>query len=378
MYDPKAIGESEELGRGGLQRSASIGKVRSTPKHDRHAIHAALRPVRHSLNTYPALFAAALEDHGVRATEMTFRPREFPPTADVIIIHWPDEFFFFQTIARTVRAVVLMAQLWLSRLWGQSLIWTVHNLEPHERGRPLRLLRSLFLHRVDGLIFLSEASRQLSYARFPKLRRKPYVIVPHGAYPQHIAASLPQLLDDRPAKLCFIGQVRRYKSPELLARTVAGLPPTCVRLVIAGACHEADLRTELESIQAPHVQLLLSPQSEAALESLIDENDAVVLPYRDIMNSGSVILALARARPVLAPKLGSLVEIQVEVGEEWLYLYEGELSAAVLTEFVEWLRVKPRTGMPDLSAQDWSEVGRRCTDFVTGLAKTSARNRRLA
>src|SRR3546814_10110494 len=59
---------------------------------------------------------------------------------------------------------------------------------------------------------------------------------------------------------------------------------------------------------------------------ITDEADAVVLPYRDIVNSGSALLALSRFRPVIAPRLGSLIELQGQVGEDWLWLYDGPLT----------------------------------------------------
>jgi len=40
--------------------------------------------------------------------------------------------------------------------------------------------------------------------------------------------------------------------------------------------------------------------------SSLGDADAVVLPFRDILTSGSAILALSHGRPVIAPALGCL------------------------------------------------------------------------
>ena len=58
--------------------------------------------------------------------------------------------------------------------------------------------------------------------------------------------------------------------------------------------------------------------------------DLVVLPYRDILNSGSAVLALSFDRPVLVPRRGSLGDLQNHVGRQWVRTYEGDIGAAEL------------------------------------------------
>src|SRR3546814_19371073 len=86
----------------------------------------------------------------------------------------------------------------------------------------------------------------------------------------------------------------------------------------------AELRQAAAS--AGNIHLQLEYLSDAEIERITDEADAVVLPYRDIVNSGSALLALSRFRPVIAPRLGSLLEFQGQVGEDWLWLYDGPFT----------------------------------------------------
>src|SRR3546814_15020768 len=62
----------------------------------------------------------------------------------------------------------------------------------------------------------------------------------------------------------------------------------------------AELRQAAAS--AGNIHLQLEYLSDAEIERITDEADAVVLPYRDIVNSGSALLALSRFRPVIAPR----------------------------------------------------------------------------
>jgi glycosyltransferase involved in cell wall biosynthesis len=46
--------------------------------------------------------------------------------------------------------------------------------------------------------------------------------------------------------------------------------------------------------------------------------DVVVLPFRQVTTSGSAVLALSLGRPVVAPRIGALRDLPVDVG----FLYE--------------------------------------------------------
>jgi hypothetical protein len=62
----------------------------------------------------------------------------------------------------------------------------------------------------------------------------------------------------------------------------------------------------------------------------------VVLPYRDILNSGAALLALSFDVPVLVPKKGALGELQETIGQQWVRLYEDDLSQGDLQLGLAW------------------------------------------
>ena len=81
-----------------------------------------------------------------------------------------------------------------------------------------------------------------------------------------------------------------------------------------------------------------------------------MLPFSDIMHSGSAMLALSFNKPVLVPARGSLPELQARVGAEWVRTYEGELTPAVLTAAVAWAKSSDRKLRPDLSSFEWPQI----------------------
>ena len=58
---------------------------------------------------------------------------------------------------------------------------------------------------------------------------------------------------------------------------------------------------------------------DARVQHYLNAADAVVLPYRDILSSGAVILAMSFARACVAPRLGDLPEL---LGRDSRFLYD--------------------------------------------------------
>jgi len=91
-------------------------------------------------------------------------------------------------------------------------------------------------------------------------------------------------------------------------------------------------------------------------------SDVVVLPFNSILNSGSVFLALSFNRAVLAPRLGSLPEIQSRVGARWVNLYDGALSTRHLQQVLVGGGIAEHE-TADLSAFEWDAIGQQTLDF---------------
>ena len=331
------------------------------------SLRVAMRPFRATDNRYTLMFGEGLQSAGIDVREMDIKSMSDFKDFDVLVIHWPNEFFFFNSIKQWVKGWILLALLsWRRRI---KVIWVVHNVLPHVRnGRPSRMLRKAFLARVNGLIFLSRTSRDLLRQTFPQFSDLPWTVISHGIYPPVGAQpSAAAVIGDRPVRLAFTGMVTPYKAPDQLAALVAAMPASQVELQISGRCRDLELKARLEQLAGDNVRLDLRYQEEAELEAVVDASDAVVLPYRDIVNSGSALLALSRFRPVLAPSLGSLLELQQEVGKTWVHLYDGDLTAEVLSGFIDMLRQRQAPDAPDLAAHSWSHISQEVGRFASML-----------
>lgn len=336
------------------------------------SIRVAVSPAHSVLNTFINRFSAGLSNGGYRVEEFSWKPLQLA-RAKVAIFHWPNEFF-----ATTSRSAVLktVAKLRLLRaaksLGGMRLIWVAHNALPHDRQLSSPARTQQFLDAVDGIIYLSRHSADTIRSLYRLSPHTRELITVHGHYcDDQVTRSSDFGSPDGVVRLVYFGQIRPYKNVDELVACARQLDGRRIHLTVTGMQQDGALGARIRELarDSAHIQLDMrdTPLTETELETAIDSGHAVVLPYRQILNSGAALYALSRNRPVLAPRLGSLPELQSQVGAEWVYLFDGELTPAVLEEFSDWLRRTPRGARPNLAQFDWNVVSRATCQFIDQL-----------
>jgi len=318
-------------------------------------------------NSFLPQFSRAIEAAGARVDDFNFW-RAFLRRYDVVHIHWPETHLrthsWWRALGKHVRLAALC--LWL-RCRGTRVVWMLHNLKSHEKDHWISatLFPLWFPRWCTHVIALTAHGLSCARELHPALRNKPAAIVPHGHY-RDVYPRVPSRQESR-ARLglrensftfLFFGNIRRYKNVPELIRRFRELPDRDTELVIAGL-PVLGVRTEdLEALARGDARIRLHlrfiPDDEVPV--FLSACDLVVLPFDSILNSGSVLLALSLDRPVLAPRLGALPEIQARVGEKWLRLYDGPLTSALLRDARQ--RTSRAGERPDLSAFDWAAIGR--------------------
>jgi len=102
----------------------------------------------------------------------------------------------------------------------------------------------------------------------------------------------------------------KYKGTSDLIASFNRLSDPKALLVIAGTCQDAKLLHELESAASlnPKIFLMLDFVPDTEVQVYMNACDWVVLPFRKILNSGSVMLALSFGKPVIVRQNGSISE----------------------------------------------------------------------
>ncbi len=303
-----------------------------------------LRPLNSPFNKYVDLFSKAISDQEYAVREFRWR-RAILRKSSVVILHWPNEFFATDGRSETIKSIIKLAVIRLLKyLWRTRFIWVAHNASPHDTKKSVPRLTRWFLGSLDGIVFLSAYSRDLISDLYPESRGRDSLVTVHGHYRD--AAVTPLTASPIPTgdvKLVYIGLVRPYKNLDVLvdaASKVSGL-----QLLVSGTAMDRSIGEALlaKAGQAQHITLDLwdTPVDDAKFEAIVDSADAVVLPYRNVLNSGAALFALSRNRPVLAPNIGSLPELRETVGSDWIYLYHGEFNQGVLIDFIAYSRILP-------------------------------------
>jgi glycosyltransferase involved in cell wall biosynthesis len=283
-------------------------------------------------------------------------------------LHWPDlELQEVGAIRAARRASRLVAYLLIARARGMRVVWTVHNLSSHERWHPLleEVMWWCLTRLIHAHISLTAAAQTAAHRRFPVLRRVPGFVVAHG----HFRDVLPRSVTREEARrrlaipqgsvmVVFFGLIRAYKNVDLLVRTFRALRDDRLLLLVAGRPEPMSIGDQVASSAAgdPRIRLRLEFIPPAEVSVVLMAADLVVLPYRDILNSGTAILALSFGRPVLVPALGSLPDLQAAVGSSYVRTYSGPLTADILAQAIASLDPAATSAPPDLSSLDWPAI----------------------
>jgi GT2 family glycosyltransferase/glycosyltransferase involved in cell wall biosynthesis len=213
---------------------------------------------------------------------------------------------------------------------GGRLIWTIHNILPHEVNFPdLELELCQRLGELASCIHVHSARVVELTERHYRLPAEKVIVAEHGsyigAYPddmdRHSARASLGLGDDDVA-FVFLGQLRSYKGIDELIAAFAELRQSrpSAKLIIAGN----PVRFDAESIRrrvadAEGITLVLEHVPDGELQRYLRAADYVVLPYRNVLTSGSAYLALSFGVPVIAPDQGILPDVLRDGIDSFLY-----------------------------------------------------------
>lgn len=321
------------------------------------------------LNPYTRLLYEHIQELGHEVEEFTFA-RAFTKRHDILHFHWP-EYFVAQPSdvkAYVGSTLILLAAMW-GRVRGAKIIWTVHNLGSHENRRP-RLekwfWRTLYWF-LDGYIALSKRGEDDARVHHQRLNRLPSFVIPHGHYRNAYAKSVSKsvardwLNVPRDGKVvCFFGGLSAYKGVADLIATFTKLPDPDLVLLIAGESSAENREDWLSAARADsRIRLHIGFVPPRQVQFYLLAADLVALPFREVWNSGSALLALSFDRPILVPQCPAFMELQHHVGKSWVRMYSGQLTSEVLKDEIEWSREKREQRHAPLEHFEWPQIAKR-------------------
>jgi glycosyltransferase involved in cell wall biosynthesis len=221
----------------------------------------------------------------------------------------------------------LVIPLWL-RFWAGRYIHTAHNALPHGRENS-RLFRWAYrwIYRFPHVIVAhsNKVARQLE-VEFGVSPDRIVVIsiglneeIPETAL--SVADTRRQLgLPEQGPLALFFGKVERYKGVDVLAEAWGRIRTSDARLVIAGWSSDVAYAEEVRHAiaRSPRTTTMQWREGFVPNEEVgvwLKACDVVVMPYRNIYQSGVVFLCLRFGVPIVATDVGSMAEfIDVDSG----------------------------------------------------------------
>lgn len=286
-------------------------------------------------DAYTTCYYRALQDRNVRVIKGYLSGRwllENRRGVDYLHLNWPSFLYKDKSaIVSLLRFARFVCLLLLTRLCGIRLLWTAHNLYPHDRNqiKGLDWLGRKILVMMCYRVFVhGETAASNVRKEFPEVEGK-LVIIPHGHwigfYPNHCTRAAARDRLGIPADqfvFLFIGLCKKYKNLEYLVRCYQQGPFNGSSLWIAGQFQEpgyyAAVKAQAECLpQGLHLENRFIPDDE--LQYYLAACNVVVLPYVDVLTSGAAMLALSFGRPVIAPRLGHLTDV---INQECGILYD--------------------------------------------------------
>ena len=273
-------------------------------------------------------------------------------TYDIFHVHWPESLVRHRTAPGTmVKRLLMRAVLVRLSVSGIPLVRTVHNEEPHESGTTGERRILAAIDRQTRLRIVLNPATKVPAGAWS-------VEIPHGHFRGrfHVDPSWSQVR----GRLLQFGRIRPYKGIERLLDVFALLPGEDLDLRIVGKALDESIAGAVRAAAAAdhRVSHRLEFVSDDDLVREIRSAELVVLAYTNFHNSGAALLALSLDRSVLMPRSGSSEALDQEVGDGWVHLFDGPLTADDIEKAISSARTGRRTGSPNLRNRDWDQVGR--------------------
>ncbi len=211
-----------------------------------------------------------------------------------------------------------------------KLVFTVHNVLPHENNYIDKLLYPLIYRRIDAFTFHSRSSYDRLVNEL-KVDVKEYAIIPHYGYEVEESPTV-----SKKNSLLFFGSIRDYKGLDILIDACAKLPQDSDWTLDIFGKPEMDISVlKMKAMKqgiSDHINWHTGWVDEDEINEIFHSHEIVILPYKHIDNSGLLHLAKSYGKSIIASRLGSLSDL-IEDEENGILFEAGnpnELSEKIM------------------------------------------------
>ena len=293
--------------------------------------------LQHKCNPYAGLLAQELESLDIHLTlgeyalEKTWL-KQHRKDYDVLHLHWLHYFYRRETLEASVADYAKFAEnlTYAKKELGYKIVWTLHNVYPHERPFPDldHCARLLVCELADAVLCHCNYAKDIANKLFH--RTENVQVIPHGnfidAFPNDMSRqdARAQLgIDEDQFVYLFFGNARAYKGIEhLVSAFLSHADDDAVLVLMMRKAFDVAYAEEVEGLAQKDARIKVFTSEffpESDFQIYINASDVAVFPFAEVLTSGSAITALSFGRPVVMPRLGCLPEL---ITDEMGVLYD--------------------------------------------------------
>lgn len=202
------------------------------------------------------------------------------------------------------------------------LVWTAHNVLPHEQVFVDDIEARRILIKLSDLVIVHSQETLEEMRKAIGIVPNKSVVIPHGSYvgiyPEGVTREDARHkfgLQNDDFVYLYLGQIREYKGVDSLIEIFAFLSKeNDSKLIIAGKCFESGLKEKIKNL-SPSSNIIFHDGyiADIDLQQYFAVADVVVLPFKSVTTSGSALLALSFGKAVIVPRIGDFANLSDSV-----------------------------------------------------------------
>ncbi|ROP63991.1 glycosyltransferase [Curtobacterium sp. PhB115] len=198
-----------------------------------------------------------------------------------------------------------------ARTRGARILWTVHNALAHDvRHEDLEIALNRYLATTADVVHVMNTRTPDAVAAFYDLSGRTVEHIPHPSYRgiydgvgSRAEARSRFGLDDDEIAVLFFGQIRPYKGVDVLIEALERAEPARRFVLLLAGRTSAEDEAIIDRLLPDGLRTVRHHDyvDDADVKVWFDAADVAVLPYRRILNSGSLHLAATFGVPAVLP-----------------------------------------------------------------------------
>ncbi len=287
-------------------------------------------PYAPGFNPYQSLITNAIEAAGNKVNRIPpfkWFPLQKAASSDCDLLHldWPHDWYNGRNFAlQTLKAAMYRGGLLSLR--KKPVIWTAHNLVAHDSSNSKReqKLIQLLINECRGIMVMSDSARDELDQHYKVPSHTEVRKIYHGhyidCYKNEVSREEARKrlnIDQKAFVYLAIGSIQPYKGHRDLIDSFSSTAKSEDILLIAGGGSQHFLKqiedhaSMQQSKTKGTIRLIPNFVPDNEFQYFFNAADVSVFPFRKVLNSGSVLLAMSFGNPIIAPKLGSIPEIVI-------------------------------------------------------------------